>query len=82
MKKRGIGLRLKGVVLRSKMPKTAIVEVKRLVRHPLYKKVLKKRKRYMVHDEHNKCKPGDKVEIIECRPLSRRKRFRILQIIS
>ena len=70
-----------GVVLSRKMDKTAIVSVVRLTHHPLYNKVIKKAKKYKVHDENNACHPGDKVRIIECRPLSREKRWRLAEIL-
>lgn len=71
-----------GIVISKSGDKTVNVLVERLVRHPLYKKVTKRRKKFMVHDEHNACKAGDRVKIIESRPLSRRKRWRIVKIYS
>lgn len=71
-----------GIVISKSGDKTVNVLVERLVRHPLYKKVTKKREKFMVHDEHNECKVGDRVKIIESRPLSRRKRWRIIEIYS
>lgn len=71
-----------GVVVGDKMKKTVNVLVDRPVRHPLYKKIVKKRKKFLVHDEYEKCKVGDVVKIIETRPLSRRKRWRILEIVE
>jgi len=71
-----------GIVLSDKMDKTRIVVVERTVRHPLYEKVLKKRKKYYVHDEKNVSHTGDKVSIIETRPLSKLKRWRILEVIK
>lgn len=70
-----------GVVLSRKMDKTAIVSVERLTHHPLYNKVIKMAKKYKVHDENNACHPGDKVRIIECRPLSKEKRWRLAEIL-
>ncbi|MBD3414605.1 MAG: 30S ribosomal protein S17 [Candidatus Aminicenantes bacterium] len=69
-----------GVVIGNKMKKTVKVSVERQVRHPLYKKVIKKRKSYFAHDEYEKCKIGDIVTIIETRPLSKRKRWRVKEI--
>jgi len=71
-----------GIVISKSGDKTVNVLVQRFVRHPLYKKVIKKRKKFLAHDEHNACKVGDKVKIIESRPLSRRKRWRVIEIYS
>ncbi len=71
-----------GVVTGTKMKKTVTVTVTRLVQHPLYKKTIKRRSKFLAHDEYERCKVGDKVRIIETRPLSRRKRWRVLEIIS
>jgi len=71
-----------GVVIGNKMKKTVKVVVERQVRHPLYKKVIKKRKVYFAHDEYEKCKIGDVVKIIETRPMSRRKRWRVKEIVD
>lgn len=73
---------LKGMVKSSKMNKTIVVLVQRYVLHPLYKKYIRKNKSYHVHDEKNMCKEGDNVKIISCRPFSKMKRFRLLNIIS
>lgn len=77
---RGWGRTLRGVVLSSKMAKTITVEVVRTVKHPKYNKFLKKRARYYAHDERNECGAGDKVVIIESRPLSKLKRWRLQSI--
>lgn len=82
MKEKSRRKTLVGVVTSDKMQKTITVTVTRLVQHPLYKKTIKKRKKYLVHDEYEKCKVGDVVKIIETRPLSRRKRWRVLEILS
>jgi len=71
-----------GVVIGNSMKKTVKVVVERQVRHPLYKKVIKKRKAYFAHDEYEKCKIGDGVKIIETRPMSKRKRWRVKEIID
>ena len=71
-----------GVVVSDKMDKTVMVEVARSARHPLYGKVLRRVKKYMAHDEQNECQMGDRVEIIESRPLSRRKRWAVKQIVE
>lgn len=69
-----------GVVVSDKMDKTIVVEMNRMVMHPMYKKYVKKRVKYKVHDEKNTAKVGDTVTIEECRPLSREKRWRITGI--
>ena len=71
-----------GVVVGDKMKKTVTVLVERPVRHPLYKKFIKKKKKFLVHDEYEKCKVGDVVRIIETRPISRRKKWRIQEIVE
>ena len=73
---------LVGVVVGDKMDKTVTVEVARTVRHRLYGKVLRRTKKYMAHDEESVCRVGDRVEIIESRPLSRRKRWAVKRIIQ
>jgi len=77
---RGWGRTLRGVVLSSKMAKTITVEVVRTVKHPKYNKFLKKRARYYAHDEANEAGAGDKVVIVESRPLSKLKRWRLQSI--
>jgi small subunit ribosomal protein S17 len=69
---------LKGVVVSDKMDKTVVVAVSRFVKHKLYGKFYKKSKKYKAHDENNKFKKGDNVEIIETRPISKDKRFKIV----
>ena len=71
-----------GVVSSNKMQKTIVVTVDRRIMHPLYKKVTRKSKRFLVHDEKGECQPGDMVRIEETRPLSSRKRWRVVQVIS
>lgn len=73
---------LEGTVVSDKMNKTRVVLVTRQVRHPLYEKVIRQRKKYYVHDENNLSHLGDKVKIIESRPLSRCKRWRLIEIIK
>ena len=65
-----------------KMDKTVVVASSRLTRHVLYKKQVKKRAKYKVHDKNNQCKVGDKVLIVESRPLSKHKRWRIREVIE
>lgn len=71
--------RLKGTVVSDKMDKTVVVEVKRIKKHPLYKKRLEVKKRYKAHDEQNKYKQGDEVVIEQTRPLSKDKRWRAVE---
>jgi small subunit ribosomal protein S17 len=71
-----------GVVIGNKMKKTVTVLVERQVRHPLYKKIIKRRKKFLVHDEYEKCKIGDVVKIVETRPLSKKKRWRVKEIVG
>jgi len=66
-----------GVVVSDNMDKSIVVKVERKVKHPIYKKTIKLSKKFVTHDEKNECKIGDLVEIAECRPLSKRKRFRL-----
>ena len=72
---------LTGIVISDKMNKTRVVKVVRTVRHPKYEKVIHKAKKYYVHDEKNESKVADKVEIIQTRPLSKLKRWRIIKIV-
>jgi len=74
--------RLVGTVVSAKMDKTAVVEVERSARHPLYEKVMRLRKKYKVHDEENTCRAGDTVRIVECRPLSREKNWRLEEVVE
>ena len=71
-----------GVVASSRMNKTVIVVVERLVKHPLYQKYLRKKARYKAHDEKNECRAGDRVLLLETRPLSREKRWRVKEILE
>jgi small subunit ribosomal protein S17 len=71
-----------GVVLRNTMDKTAVVEVARTVMDYEYKKYIRRKRKFMVHDEKNECKVGDVVEIEECRPLSKRKSWRLTRILE
>lgn len=70
-----------GVVLSNKMQKTLIVEITRLIEHPQFKKVVKSKVKYAVHDEKNEAKIGDKVRIQETRPLSKTKRWRLVKVL-
>jgi small subunit ribosomal protein S17 len=71
-----------GTVVGKKMKKTVTVQVERQVRHPLYKKTIKKQKTFLAHDEYEKCKVGDMVRIIETRPISKRKKWRVVEIVG
>lgn len=71
-----------GTVVSDKMEKTVVVSVDTLIRHPLYNKTLKKRTKFKAHDEENKCNIGDKVKIMETRPLSKEKNWRVVEIIE
>ncbi len=71
-----------GKVISDKMDKTIVVSIQRSVKHPLYKKILKRTEKLKVHDENNTCGVGDRVEIMETRPLSKGKRWRLIQIIE
>jgi small subunit ribosomal protein S17 len=71
-----------GRVVSNNMDKTVVVEVERRVAHPLYKKVIKQTKKFKAHDEGNACRVGDSVRIIETRPLSKEKRWRVAEIIT
>jgi len=71
-----------GVVVSNKMIKTAVVEVERVFPHPFYQKIVRRSKRLKAHDEKNACNVGDLVEIMETRPLSRDKRWRIVKILG
>jgi small subunit ribosomal protein S17 len=71
-----------GVVVSDKMDKTVVVNVERRVRHPLYARIVRHTKRYKVHDEHNQAQVGDRVRIMETRPLSKEKRWRLVEIIQ
>ena len=80
-KQRGKRKQKQGKVLKDKMAKTVVVWVERKLRHPLYGKVIKKGKKYYVHDESNEARVGDVVEIAEVRPVSKLKRWRLVRIV-
>jgi small subunit ribosomal protein S17 len=71
-----------GTVISDRMEKTIVVSVERTVMHPKYKKYLKRRARVKAHDETNQCHLGDRVRIVECRPLSRDKRWRVSEVLQ
>ncbi len=74
--------RREGTVVAARMAKTVMVQVDRLVQHPLYAKRVKQRNRFMAHDERGQCREGDRVLIIESRPLSRHKRWRVSRVLK
>ncbi len=71
-----------GRVVSDKMDKTVVVAVERTTRHPLYGKIIRKTSKYKVHDADNKCRAGDKVKIMETRPLSKDKNWRLVEILE
>lgn len=71
-----------GVVVSDKMQKTIVVKVERSTRHPLYKKTIRRYKKFKAHDEGNSAKTGDTVKIMETRPLSKEKRWRLLEVLK
>lgn len=81
-KARGDKAKRIGVVISDKMEKTIVVRVERQFSHPLYKRTVKKSKKFMAHDEQGLAKTGDRVEIVESRPLSARKRWRLVRVLS
>ncbi len=82
MKTRGMKRQVNGIIVSNKMDKTVVVQVERLVKHPLYKKYIRRRNKFMAHDKDNSCQIGDFVEIIEARPLSKAKRWRVSRILQ
>ncbi len=71
-----------GEVISDKMDKTVVVVVKRLTQHPVYKKTIRKASKFKAHDEENRAKIGDKVTIIESRPLSKDKRWKVVKVVE
>ncbi len=82
MKNRGIRRQLIGTVVSDKMEKTAVVQVERLVKHPMYKKYIRRRNKFAAHDKDNRCSIGDRVMITESRPISKLKRWRVTNILE
>ena len=70
-----------GIVVQSSMSKTAVVEVSRRVPHPLYRRVVTRKKKFYAHDENGEARPGDRVRIVESRPLSKLKRWRLEEVL-
>lgn len=73
---------LQGIVVGDKMDKTVTVKVERTVMHQLYRRYMKRNKKFAAHDENNDCQVGDRVVIVACRPLSKRKRWRVQEIVA
>jgi small subunit ribosomal protein S17 len=71
-----------GKVVSDKMNKTVVVAVESLVSHPMYKRTIRRTKKFKAHDEENSCRIGDKVKIMETRPLSKEKRWRVIEILD
>jgi small subunit ribosomal protein S17 len=82
MKERGNKRTIKGIVISNKMDKTIVVRSERIVKHPVFQKYVRRHVKYMAHDEENRCQIGDKVLIVESRPLSKEKRWRIREILE
>ena len=82
MEVRGLQKERSGVVVSDKMAKTVVVSIERTVIHPRYKKILRRRSRVKAHDETNQCHVGDRVLLVECRPLSRDKRWRVSKVLE
>jgi small subunit ribosomal protein S17 len=82
MESRGIRKNKVGTVVSDRMDKTVVVRVERLVPHPVYKNYVKRRTTYKAHDEKNEYRIGDRVEIVETRPLSKEKRWRVSRLIE
>jgi small subunit ribosomal protein S17 len=82
MTERGQRRSLIGTVVSNRMDKTALILVERLTQHSSYKKYVRRRAKFMAHDPQNNCRIGDKVRIIESRPISKRKRWQVLDILE
>ena len=82
MSERGVTKQREGVVRTNRMAKTVVVELERIILHARYKKYLRRRTKVKAHDERNECQVGDRVVIVECRPLSRQKRWRVSRILN
>lgn len=82
MEQRGTRKDKVGIVVSDKMQKTVVVLIQRTIKHPLYKKIMRRSKHFKAHDEGDRCKVGDKVRIEETRPLSKDKRWRVVEILE
>ncbi|CAL4323757.1 30S ribosomal protein S17 [Buchnera aphidicola] len=72
----------KGRVVSNKMQKSAVVLIKRIIKHPIYKKFIKKKTKLHIHDENNECSNGDIVEVAACRPISKTKSWTLVKIVE
>ena len=81
-KREKVNVVLKGVVASAKADKTVSVNVERIFQHPVYKKIVRKKKKYLAHDETNRCKPGDVVKIKMVRPISKLKKWLVIDVES
>ena len=82
MEERNLRKTLIGTVESNKMDKTIVVKVETAVRHPIYKKIVKRTYKLKAHDEENVCQVGDKVKVMETRPLSKNKRWRLVEVVE
>ena len=82
MEKRGSQKTLTGTVVSNKMEKSVVVSVERLVKHPVYQKYIRRKAKFMAHDEGNECQIGDRVLLTETRPLSKQKRFKVSKVLE
>ncbi len=82
MEKRNLRKARVGVVVKNKMDKSILVAIERKVAHPIYKKYFKKTTKLMAHDENNECRVGDVVRIMETRPLSKNKKWRLVEVVE
>lgn len=82
MEGRNLRKQITGIVTSNKMDKSISVKVERRMKHPMYGKFVKKSNKFMAHDEKNECNIGDKVRIMETRPLSARKRWRLIEVLE
>ena len=82
MTEKSIKREMTGTISSDKMDKTVVVTVERLEKHPVFQKYIRRRSKYKAHDEKNECKVGDVVEIVESRPLSAEKRWRVQKLVS
>lgn len=82
MEQRNLRRTITGKVVSDKMDKTIVVAIVRNIKHPLYKKIMKRTKKFKAHDENNECRIGDTVKLMETRPLSKEKRWRLVSIIK
>ena len=82
MEKRNLRKTRTGIVVSDKMDKTVVVAIRERVKHPLYGKIVNRTKKFKVHDENNECGVGDKVRVMETRPLSKDKHWRLVEIVE